>query len=73
MKMKPSEYPNHATAGSEANIHQASFIERRLFHLTRYCIRALVEAVVLAYIFQPVNLDVYARGSNGKLCYKGTR
>ena len=33
MKVKPSKYRKQARAGSEANIHKASFTERRLFYL----------------------------------------
>ena len=33
MKTRPLEYRKQTRAGSEANIHQASFFERRLFYL----------------------------------------
>jgi len=33
VKAKPSESRRQAWAGSEANIHEASFFERRLFYL----------------------------------------
>ena len=51
MKAKPSEYRNQACpefdrrarAGSEANIHEASFFERRLFYLIdKLCYKGMV-------------------------------
>lgn len=64
MKAKPSEWQRQARAGREANIHKASFIERRPFYLTRYCV------VVPTGIFSLVNLDIYVVSSK---CNKGTR
>ena len=41
--MNFSEYQKQAAAGYEPKIiHKASFIERRLFYLTRYCIIILL-------------------------------
>jgi hypothetical protein len=37
--MMLSECQNQAWAGSEANIHKASFIERRLFYLNYHHLR----------------------------------
>lgn len=37
MKAKLPECQKRAWSGSEANIHKASFTERRLFYLNYYC------------------------------------
>ncbi len=43
MKVKPPECQKHAGAGSEANIHEASFFERRLFYLVgKLCYKEMV-------------------------------
>jgi len=34
--LKYHEFARQAGAGSESNIHKASFIERRLFYLKKY-------------------------------------
>jgi len=47
--MKPSEYRNQAWAGSEAKIHKASFIERRLFFSLLQLLTSLHFAVQLCY------------------------
>jgi hypothetical protein len=61
MKLNLSECQNQATAGREANIHKASFIERRLFYLK------------ISFLWSPKSPDFGAKSGDFGLQYMGTQ
>lgn len=58
-------------SGRELNIHKASFIERRLFYLTRCCDVNLASMFFFDCIFPVAYSGIYSVRNNIKLCYKG--
>ncbi len=69
MKAKLSECQKQAEAGHEANIHKASFIERRLFYLNKTFLRPERSRTLLCGVIErQVQAKVLLKI---KLCYKG--